>query len=713
MVVFGLIALFSWPLVVLWIFATRRPVRAVVFSFVFALLSLPNIGIDLPGIPIYSKMSATVMSVLLSTAIFDIRRLFEFRPRWFDLPMIAWCLVPIASSVSNGLGLYDGLATVLLQLFIWGFAYLIGRIYLSSLDGMRELTAAIAVGGLLYVPLCLVELRISPVLELMIYGSGRPPDTRYGGYRPHVFLTTGLELGMYMTSATLFAIRLWAARTIRSLWGIPFGALTLVLAIVTVLCKATGALLLLLLGLGILWAVRRSGRSWPIWVLLSVAPLYSASRATGLWSGSQVVAFAKVFGEDRAQSVEFRLYNEDLFIGKTLQRPAFGWGGHDRLFLRDKYGKSLSVIDGYWIVAYGTYGLVGLVAFNLMQMTPIVVMLRRHPVATWGGPAVVPAAAAAVFVGLFLIDNLSNAMPTPLIGLILGGLCGLPAAEGGGPEGEARRGLDEAEEIAAGGRWIEAGPAFRRAVELASAGPDGPARRRIRAEALGGLGLALAEAGRSAEAEASCRDAVDGLEALTAVDPDVDHFRALATARERLARVVAGMGRTAEAIEEREAALAIREAIRAADPDHPDDRDCRVNSLNDLAWLLVSDDDPGPRDPAHAVRLAERAVREAPGRGDCWNTLGVARFRAGDWAGAVEALERSAASGPDGGTAFDFFFLAMSWRRLGDKVTARDWFDRAVAWSTRNRPGHPGLARFRDEAAALLGGSGRHGRDGP
>ena len=54
------------------------------------------------------------------------------------------------------------------------------------------------------------------------------------------------------------------------------------------------------------------------------------------------------------------------------------------------------------------------------------------------------------------------------------------------------------------------------------------------------------------------------------------------------------------------------------------------------------------------------------------------------------------------GTAFDHFFLAMAFRRLGDEGRARDSLGRAIDWADRYRPGHPDLARFRDEAAALL-----------
>jgi hypothetical protein len=60
------------------------------------------------------------------------------------------------------------------------------------------------------------------------------------------------------------------------------------------------------------------------------------------------------------------------------------------------------------------------------------------------------------------------------------------------------------------------------------------------------------------------------------------------------------------------------------------------------------------------------------------------------------------AAGPPGGTAFDHFFLAMAFQRLGDGGRARVSLGRAIDWSDRYRSGHPDLARFRDEAVALL-----------
>jgi serine/threonine protein kinase/TPR repeat protein len=124
--------------------------------------------------------------------------------------------------------------------------------------------------------------------------------------------------------------------------------------------------------------------------------------------------------------------------------------------------------------------------------------------------------------------------------------------------------------------------------------------------------------------------------------------------------------------------------------------------LNNLAWKLVAEPSPELRDPQSAVMLAEHAVEKSPPVDGCWNTLGLAYCRAGDWYGALAALEKSMEL-RDGGDSFDWFFLAMAHHQLGHKEEARKWNEQAVEWMERNAPGHEELRRFRAEAAELLG----------
>jgi hypothetical protein len=80
-------------------------------------------------------------------------------------------------------------------------------------------------------------------------------------------------------------------------------------------------------------------------------------------------------------------------------------------------------------------------------------------------------------------------------------------------------------------------------------------------------------------------------------------------------------------------------------------------------------------------------------------------YRAGDWNGSIEALEKSMAlqKEPLGGDSYQWFFVAMARWQMGQKDEARRWYDRAVAWMDKNNPQNGELKRFRAEATALLG----------
>ena len=124
-------------------------------------------------------------------------------------------------------------------------------------------------------------------------------------------------------------------------------------------------------------------------------------------------------------------------------------------------------------------------------------------------------------------------------------------------------------------------------------------------------------------------------------------------------------------------------------------------ALNNLAWLLATCPEAKLRDPGRAVALAAKAAELSPKEGNFWNTLGAARYSAGDWKEAVAALEKSTAL-RNGGDSSDWYFLAMARWQLGDKEDARRWYDKAVRWQEKNQPGNEELTRFRGEAEDLL-----------
>jgi tetratricopeptide (TPR) repeat protein len=708
MILFATIVLIAWLPIVMLIFAALPARRAVVICNIVAWLFLPSMQLTLPGVPDYSKVTATTMGVLLGSMIFDPGRLFSFRFRWYDLPIVVWCLCPLITSMTNDLGLYDGLSNLLQTVVLWGLPYWIGRTYLADADGLREFGLGIVIGGLAYVPLCLYEVRFSPVLNLKIYGfmagSQGWEGLRYGGYRPRVFLTHGLECGMWFTMAMMVAVRCWTRGVVRSLGGWPFWMVVAILGVNTVLCKATGAMILLLAGLVILWLVQKTKSTWPVWVLILLPPVYAAVRTTGLWSGRQVTELtAKYLGEERAYSIETRFYNEVILIEKALQRPIFGWGGYGRSRVFDESGKDIVLTDGYWVITFGSNGIVGVASLLGIFAAPLLVLLKRQPVATWADREMVPVAALAVILGLYSVDNLSNATPNPLNPLMAGGLCGLPAIASGRRRSPLGRGLEAGDLLAADGRLREAATVYRDCIVAAPALALDHDSYRDLATTHSRLASIQDAAGLPVEAEAARREAIAIREALAeGRDAEPRDLREFATALEDLAHALAGRGHDAEVAALRRRAVETRAGLA---PYSREDRDRWLVALNDLAWLLATSIDATTRDAHGAVAMAERATTEAGEVGSYWNTLGVARYYAGDERGAVEALERSISLGPPGGTAFDLLILAMARHRLGEVTVAREAYARGVAWADRHQPGHPGLARFRIEARDLIGGA--------
>ena len=422
------LALLGWPLVALTLCATLPPRRAVIAAFIGAWLFLPMASLPIPGLPDWTKLSATCISLLAGVLIFDFERLSRFRPSWIDLPMAAWCLCPIASSLTNTLGLYDGLSTCLFMIVTWGLPYIFGRLYFADMDGLRELAIGVFLGGLAYIPFCLFEIRMSPQLHTIVYGynfQGSEHSHRFGGWRPAVFMAHGLMVGMWMTMSSLVGLWLWTSGTLRRLRGIALPWFLVPLVVTAILCKSAGAVVLLLVGILILAWFHGFRNRAPMHLLGIVAPLYILVRISGLWSGAELVEAAKLVSAERASSLATRFDNEDRLSDKAMKQAVFGWGGWGRSRVYDDSGRDISITDGLWIIEFGSRGLVGLTAMLGVFLLPIVILVRRVPVREWTRAWGAPAAALTTVVGLYLVDCIANAMITPIFILAAGGLTGL------------------------------------------------------------------------------------------------------------------------------------------------------------------------------------------------------------------------------------------------------------------------------------------------
>lgn len=434
------LALFGFVPLVLYLFNRYPTQRAVVVSFVAGYLFLPQVGLAakypiVSGIPPYEKMSAICYAVLLATFLFDSKRLSSFQPGWIDLPMLVWCLCPIAAQVSNDL---SPISPTTGQIITWGVPYFLGRIYFNELAGLRQLAIGIFAGGMVYIPLCLLEMRIAPTLHLRVYGYHARLDfsqtMRYGGYRPTVFLEHGLWVGMWMMAATLLGIVLWRAGVIKKLWNYPMNWLVPVLFVTMILVKSTGAYLYLVIALGIWFTSRWLRTPLPMLLLCVGISIFLYLGATGeLYKIPQVNAFlvaSEKSNNDRSQSVAFRIGNEKILSAKARLRMTFGWGdsGGNRIY--DEFGHDISVTDSLWIIAFGQQGVVGLTSFTVAMILPSLgFVFLRYPPSTWSNRKVAPAVGLALVLVLYMLDSVLNAMYCPVFMLANGGLAGLVLKE--------------------------------------------------------------------------------------------------------------------------------------------------------------------------------------------------------------------------------------------------------------------------------------------
>ena len=341
--------------------------RAVIASFLLAWLFLPVASFHLAGIPDVTKVSVTSISVLLAVTLFDFGRLWAFRPRWFDLAMLIFCLSPFPSALSNGTGWYDGMSLSLNQVFQWGIPYFLGRVYLTEPAGFRDLAIGVFIGGLIYVPLCLFEIRMSPQLHRLVYGyhpHSFAQQFRMGGFRPMVFMRHGLQVALWMSTASLAGFGLWRLGRMKTFFGFPMPLLVGALCVTLVLCKTVGALALFIVGVVALTLLQYARSYLPLYALALIPVAYMGLRGSGLWDGYAMVGMAKpIIGSARAESLEVRLKNENMLAAKARSQPIFGWGGWGASRVYDDQGRDVTLSDGQWIIFFGMLGLTGLVSF--------------------------------------------------------------------------------------------------------------------------------------------------------------------------------------------------------------------------------------------------------------------------------------------------------------------------------------------------------------
>lgn len=429
--IFVPISIFGWIPVVILLFKKLESRIATATAFVAGTMFLPVAAFTLFGFRDHSKVTVICIGVLLGTYIYDRERFSKFQMQVIDIPVLMWGFAPMFSSLANGLGFYDGLSQTMYQVIVWGLPYYIARIYFSDIDSMKILAVAIFIGTIVYIPLCWFELIMSPQLHRLTYGFHQSNFLQTlrdgGGFRPMVYMDHGLMVAMWMILGVFLGIWLFFSRMLpEKILFIPSKWLLLSLIFTSIMMKSVGAIVLLLIGLGVLYLSQKMKSIVLVVIMLCVPLMYIYTRSTGIWDGRNLSGYvAEKFSPTRAQSLQFRFDNETILIDKAMQGTFFGWGGYGRSRVFSKSGKDISVTDGLWIITLGQNGIYGLVMMIVTIQLPVMLFLRQFDPGQWKSRELAIPAVMILFLSVWMIDNLLNGMINPIYMLFNGGVNGL------------------------------------------------------------------------------------------------------------------------------------------------------------------------------------------------------------------------------------------------------------------------------------------------
>ncbi len=389
-----LVALLAWVPIGLFLFY-RYPVRiAILATLIGGWAVLPTaqftpsedvfpywiLSACLPAGYFITKATITGLTALTGVLIFDTRALRRLRLSLWDSPMILWCSAPLLSGLANHAvyrgALRDGLRGALYQSLAWGVPYLMGRLYFEDNESLRLAAKAFVIAGLCYVPICLVEFFTGPQLYAHVYGY-QPfrwlGAQRYIGFRPIGFLEDGNELGIWMAAAALLATGLWKQGQVRRVLGLPIGWAAVTLLVVTLLCQSSGSIVLLFCLLPFVLAGGTAFRRRFVVVLAVMILCFAGLRLANVVSlrwmvdhnriAHDVASFLTRIGR---HSLGWRLKEDEDHVRTALTRPFLGLGQWN--WWHDGPARPW----GLWLLAFGMYGGVGLLALETLQIAPVV-----------------------------------------------------------------------------------------------------------------------------------------------------------------------------------------------------------------------------------------------------------------------------------------------------------------------------------------------------
>lgn len=434
------IALLTWPIIAVMLFALAPPLTALLWSVLLPYLFLPErFYINLPGLPDLDKTSIISFSLVLCLLLFREKIKAQLATqhtltgsigfqRLLHLCLSLIIFGAILTVVTNhepllfgpvripGMQYWD-LISLLAQLGIIIIPFFVSRAYFNTPDAHLAILKAIVLSALVYSLLILVEVRLSPQLHNWVYGYHQHSFRQHirDGYRPMVFLQHGLWVGFFMFMSVIAAAGLWKA-TRKTKWLYA----TLWLFAVLLVSRNLGALVITVMCGGILIFLWQRAQLLSVMMVAASLLIFPALRQADVVPIDWMVNIAAEVSEDRAQSLAFRFSNENRLLDRAFEKPLAGWGNWGRERIYDENGQDISISEGRWSQTIGQRGWIGYIGFFGLLTLPLL-FLRR----TLKRKNIPPETMALILIATGnLIYMIPNSTLTPISWLIFGALTG-------------------------------------------------------------------------------------------------------------------------------------------------------------------------------------------------------------------------------------------------------------------------------------------------
>jgi hypothetical protein len=438
------LALWLWLPIALFLFYRRKAQEACAMTILFGAMFLPEVlEFDLPLLPAFDKLSIPALGAFIGALIWARPQLAKAKPfsgvdRLVVLLIIGNLFtvlgnrdaIPFARNSGWPLGAHEFIATTIRDLS-WIFVpFFLGRALYRTRYDLQQFVKFLVACGLVYSLFALIEVRLSPQLNYWVYGYHQHvfgQTIRFGGYRPMIFMTHGLNVSRFFLGCLLCAAALARARV--GVGRLPGWAWVLWLLFVLILCKSTGAILLAAVALPVVWFASPKAQMRFALVLGVLVFLYPALRASDAFPVMELLEWSdEEIGAERAASLEDRFDQEELLLDKLRERPLFGWGGGNRYNIFDPVtGLGTVTTDGEWLVVFGKRGIWGFLCLFGLYLAPVWTAQRRIAALNSSDARLI--AGFAVTLAVFAVDNLPNSTGTLpqlfLSGVLTGAVAGI------------------------------------------------------------------------------------------------------------------------------------------------------------------------------------------------------------------------------------------------------------------------------------------------